>query len=90
MFRTGNGQLNGNKEMEQQVRPTLISNKVTFGLKRAKKTKFRKHSISTYCNTVGNFILAFFQFRSQPTVAANMATQFEQNNLIMLNGCLLG
>ena len=24
MFRTGNGQLNGNKEMEQQVRPTLI------------------------------------------------------------------
>ena len=37
MFRTGNGQLNGNKEMEQQVRPTLISNKVTFGLKQAKK-----------------------------------------------------
>ena len=70
MFRTGNGQLNGNKEMEQQVRPTLISNKVTFGLKQAKKTKFGKHSISTYCNTVGNFILAFFQFRSQPTVAA--------------------
>ena len=37
MFRTGNGQINGNKEMKQQVRPTLISNKVTFGLKQAKK-----------------------------------------------------
>ena len=35
-FRTGNGQLNGNKEMEQHVRPTLISNKVTFGLKQVK------------------------------------------------------
>ena len=37
MFRTGNGQLSGNKEIEQQVRPTLISNNVTFGLKQAKK-----------------------------------------------------
>ena len=70
MFWTGNGQLNGNKEMEQQVRPTLISNKVTFGLKQAKNEIQKTLYFNIYCNTVGNFILAFFQCRSQPTAAA--------------------
>ena len=39
IFRAENGQLNGNKEMEQLVRPTFISSKVTFGLKQTKTSK---------------------------------------------------
>ena len=39
IFRAENGQLNGNKEMEQLVRPTFISSKVTFGLKQTKTSQ---------------------------------------------------
>ena len=39
VFRAENGQLNGNKEMEQLVRPTFTSSIVTFGLKQTKTSK---------------------------------------------------